>query len=110
MNTALFETQARVEFLTALTEAIEEKEQDTVVLTNEDLVHQGMLVTGLTSVITANTAIFCTTIPSNSMACIDIYTDEMTFNKREIGEICRGHFSAHSHGLAYTIPNREALK
>lgn len=105
MNHSNFETQARKDFLALLGSRVNIKEKDTVILTNEDLLHQGMLVTGLTTLVSSKGAIYCTTLPSNSMALVDIFTDEMDFNKREIGEICRSHFDAKSHDLAYTLPH-----
>jgi hypothetical protein len=105
MNHSNFETQARKDFLTLLGSQVNIKDKDTVILTNEDLIHQGSLVTGLTTLVSSKGAIYCTTLPSNSMALVDIFTDEMDFNKREVGEICRRHFDAKSHDLAYTLPH-----
>ena len=107
MNPANFKTQARIDLLKVLANSLEVEEKDNIVLTNEDLVHQDMLVTGFTSLITPTSAIFCTTMPTNSMAFIDIYTDEHNFNRRKLGEVCRSYFNAKSHGLAYTIPDED---
>ena len=104
-KSSAFETQERVNFLNLLASCIEIKEKDTVVLANDDLLHQGTLVTGFTSLVSPKGVIFCTAIPYNSMAIVDIFTDEMNFNKRDVGEVCKAHFGAKSHDLAYTIPH-----
>ena len=104
---ANFQSNARIDLLRALMARLEKKEQPSISLTNEDLLHQNTLVTGLTSLKTPDISIFCTTVPSASMAHIDIYSEEDILNRREIGEFCRKYFEAKAHNLAYTLPSSQ---
>lgn len=105
ISTYRFEIQSRKCFLTLLGSQIGLTKKGSTIQTDDDLTHQQELSVGLASLVTGDGAIFCTTVPNDRVVLIDIFTDNIEFNKDQVGEFCQEYFGAGSYEVNQVEPS-----